>query len=179
MIFSRLIPTLRAFRRKEDGNATVEFVIIIPLMLMILFSSVELGVITVRQTMLDRAVDLTVRDLRLGTGSGWQHDDIRDTICDRSGFIESCSISLKLEMVQVDPFNWVAIDEEPDCITSVEEVNPVTTFINGDSNDLMFLRACMKFNPIFPYWGLGDALQKDEDGRVNLYAASAFVQEPK
>ncbi len=82
-------------------------------------------------------------------------------------------------MVQVDPFNWTGIDENPDCINAVEDVQPVRSFINGQSNELMFIRACMKFNPIFPHWGLGDSLDKDDLGRVRLYASSAFVQEPR
>ncbi|MCG7627832.1 pilus assembly protein [Epibacterium sp. MM17-32] len=175
----RLASCLRRFRRREEGVASVEFVVVFPLLMMILFSSVELGVITLRQVMLDRAVDLTVRDIRLGTGGNMQHDTIRDAICARTGLVTTCTQSLRLEMVQLDPFNWAGVDTTPDCIESVEEVNPVTTFINGDSNDLMFLRACMSFSPLFPYWGLGDKLQKDGDGRIRLYAASAFVQEPK
>ncbi|NIZ63103.1 pilus assembly protein TadE [Sedimentitalea sp. CY04] len=178
-MITRTLQSLRKFRGREDGNATVEFAIVVPLFLMVLVSTVELGLITIKQTMLERALDQTVRDIRLGTGAVQQHNDIRDSICARSGFIDNCSTSLRLEMVQVDPYNWVAIDETPDCITAVEEVQPVRSFTSGQSNELMFIRACMKFNPIFPQWGLGDSLQKDGDGRVSLFASSAFVQEPR
>ncbi len=173
------IRTLRAFRRNEDGNATVEFALLFPLMLMILFATVELGMITLRQVMLDRAMDMTVRDIRLGTGGNMQHDDIRDRICHRTGMIDDCAVSLKLEMVQLDPFNWSGVTSQPDCVDSIEQVDPVNTFVNGASNDLMFLRACMSFDPLFPLWGLGGSMQKDDDGRVRLFASSAFVQEPK
>lgn len=176
---TRMTRSLRRFRKDQDGNASIEFAILFPLMLVILFSSVELGLITLRQIMLDRAMDITVRDIRLGTGGNMQHDDIRDSICARSGFIPNCDVSLKLEMVQLDPFNWAGLSQEPDCVDKVEEVDAVTKFINGDSNDLMFLRACMSFDPIFPFWGLGNSLAKDDDNRVQLYASSAFVQEPK
>jgi len=178
-MIGRALQPLRQFRSREDGNVTIEFAIVVPLFLMILMSTVELGLITIKQSMLERALDQTVRDLRLGTGSDQQHDDIRDTICARSGFIDSCDTSLRLEMVQVDPFNWTAIDATPDCINAVEEVLPVRSFSSGQSNELMFIRACMKFNPIFPQWGLGDSLGKDGDGRVSLFASSAFVQEPR
>ena len=175
LVFNRLL----AFRRREDGNATVEFAIVIPAFMLILLSTVELGLITIRQSMLERALDQTVRDIRLGTGSDFQHDDIRDSICDRSGFISDCDTSLRLEMILVDPFAWTAIDDQPDCVNSVEDVQPVRSFISGASNVLMFLRACMKFDPVFPNWGLGDNLGKDGDGRVSLFASSAFVQEPR
>ncbi|OIQ29832.1 MAG: pilus assembly protein TadE [Alphaproteobacteria bacterium MedPE-SWcel] len=174
-----LITRLRRFREADDGNATIEFAILFPLMLLVLFASVELGLITVRQIMLERAMDLTVRDIRLGTGGNMQHDDIRDSICARSGFIDDCATSLRLEMVQLDPFAWGGVNSEPDCVSAIEEVEAVTTFENGGSNDLMFLRACMSFDPVFPHWGLADSMQKDSEGRIRLYAASAFVQEPK
>ncbi|WIY23817.1 TadE/TadG family type IV pilus assembly protein [Parasedimentitalea psychrophila] len=175
----RIQQSLRQFRSRENGNVTVEFAIVVPLFLMILMSTVELGLITIKQSMLERALDMTVRDLRLGTGADQQHDDIRDAICSRSGFIDSCDTSLRLEMVQVDPFNWTGIDASPDCINAVEDVQPVRSFISGQSNELMFIRACMKFAPVFPQWGLGDSLDKDSGGRVSLFASSAFVQEPR
>lgn len=172
---------LRRFRRQENANATVEFVILFPLLWVVLISTVELGLINLRQSQLERALDLTVRDLRLTTGSAPEHDDIRDQICDISGFIDNCATSLRLEMVQLDPFNWTPINTEPQCIERIEDAQPVTddSFVPGDSNDLMLIRACMKFEPVFSDWGLGDKLEKDPDGRVALYAASAFVQEPR
>jgi len=171
--------TLRSFRRNEDGNTSIEFAMLFPLMLMVLLASVELGLITLRQVMLERAMDMTVRDIRLGTGGNMQHDDIRDRICDRSGFISECEVSLKLEMVRLDPFDWAGISSEVDCVDSAEEVDAVTTFDNGGSNELMFMRACMSFDPLFPHWGIADSLEKDGDGRIRLYASSAFVQEPQ
>ena len=170
---------LRRFRREEDGNATLEFAILIPAFLMILMSTVELGLINIRQSQLERALDITVRSIRLSTGAVPQHDAIRDQVCEVSGFIDNCSTSLRLEMVQLDPFAWAGVDPEPDCISKVEDVQPVRNFTGGQSNELMLIRACMKFRPMFSDWGLGGDLGKDSDGRVSLFASSAFVQEPR
>ncbi len=175
----RVTQTLARFRRNEDGNATIEFVMLFPLMLLVLFSTVELGVINLRQIMLDRAMDITVREIRLGTGTNMQHDEIRDSICANSGVIDLCATSLKLEMVQIDPFAWPGVNSDPDCVDSVEEVDAVNTFVNGAPNDLMLLRACLSFSPMFPYWGLAKSIKTDDDGRIQIYAATAFVQEPK
>ena len=175
----RTYHAIRHFRQREDGNATLEFAIIIPAFLMILMSTVELGLVNIRQSQLERALDQTVRELRLSTGEPAQHDQIRDRVCALSGFIENCATSLRLEMVSQDPFNWTGINPEPDCVSRIEDVQPVRTFTNGQSNELMLIRACMKFRPIFSDWGLGGDLGKDADGRVSLFAASAFVQEPR
>ncbi|MGR3760179.1 TadE/TadG family type IV pilus assembly protein [Roseobacteraceae bacterium NS-SX3] len=189
----RFQKSLLAFRRGDDGNATVEFAVTFPVLLIILLTTVELGLVTLRQSQLERALDQTVRDLRLSTGANLQHDEIRDRICSRSGFIDDCATSLRLEMIQLNPFIWASgtattaedgstgfhtIPTEGDCIDQVEDVQPVRNFINGQSNELMFIRACMKFSPVFPAWGLGKGLEKDADGRVSLFASSAFVQEP-
>ncbi|KIC13819.1 TadE/TadG family type IV pilus assembly protein [Leisingera sp. ANG-Vp] len=175
----RYTSILRRFRAQEDGTSTVEFAILVPAFIMILMSTVELGLINLRHSQLERALDQTVRNIRLTTGADQQHDDIRDEVCDRSGFIQECNTSLRLEMVQVDPFNWTPIDADPDCVNRIEDVQPVRNFVSGQSNELMLIRACMKFKPIFPTWGLGDSLSKDADGRISLVASSAFVQEPR
>lgn len=176
---SRLLDGLRRFRDCEDGSSTVEFAIVIPAFLMILMSTVELGLINIRHSQLERALDETVRTLRLSTGANLTHNQIRDEICTRSGFIEDCTTSLRLELVQMDPYNWTALPAAADCVDRVENVQPVRSFRNGLSNELMVIRACMKFNPVFPTWGLGGSIEKDADGRISLFAASAFVQEPR
>ncbi len=174
----RIPQQLRRFLKQEEGSATVEFAIIAPLLMIILFSTVELGLITVKQSMLERALDITTRDIRLGTGEAPQHDEIRNRVCERTVFVNDCESKMRLEMIQFDPFLWSGIDPTPDCTTSIEDVQPVRNFVNGQSNELMYLRACMKIDPIFPHWGLGGSLSKDSNGRFSLQAVSAFVQEP-
>ena len=67
-MISRAKHCLRQFRMREDGNSTVEFAIVIPAFIMILMSTVELGMINLRHSQLERALDGTVRTIRLGTG---------------------------------------------------------------------------------------------------------------
>lgn len=170
---------LNRFAKSEMGSGTVEFVITVPVMLIILLSGIELAVVNVRHSMLERAVDLTVREIRLGTGSAPQHDQIKDMICEHAGFIENCDDNLRLEMIQLDPRNWSGIPREADCTDSSEEVSPVRSFVNGAANDLMILRACAKFDPIFPSTGLGADLASQTDGMYGLVSTTAFVQEPQ
>ncbi|MCB4455791.1 TadE/TadG family type IV pilus assembly protein [Leisingera sp. McT4-56] len=170
---------LRRFRQREDGSFTVEWVVVFPFFMVVLMSTVELGMINLRHSQLERALDQSVRDIRLNTGANKDHEQIRDEICTLSGFIDECETSLRLEMVQIDPFNWAPVDPDPDCVDSIEDPKPVRKFEHGQSNDLMLVRACMTFKPIFPTWGLGKDLNKDGDGRISLVASSAFVQEPR
>lgn len=178
-IFHPVKSLLGRFSRSEDGSATIEFAITFPAMLFLMLSGIELGMVTLHHSMLERAVDITIRDIRLSTGAAPQHDEIKTLICQRAGFIDNCSNNLRLEMIQVDPRAWVAISTDPDCTDQSEEVSPVRSFVNGLENELMILRACAKFDPIFPTTGLGKNMVKDGAGQYALVSASAFVQEPR
>lgn len=177
----RLTSVLKRFRKQEDGTATVEFVIVFPAFMVLLLSGIELSFVTLHHAMLERAVDITVRDIRLGTGTNPQHDQIKELICERAIFLENddCHDTLKLEMIQLDPFEGVSIPADPDCTDTSEEVKPVRNFVNGQSNELMVLRACAKLEPVFPTTGLGKKLGDNADGQYALVATSVFVQEPQ
>ncbi|WP_372609644.1 TadE/TadG family type IV pilus assembly protein [Aquicoccus sp.] len=170
--------TLRRWRRDERGTATVEFAIMFPLFVTLFLSSVELGMIMFRHAMLERGLDLAVRDIRLGTGSDPDHDDIKDAICNFSGVLPQCADNLRLEMIRVDPRTFAALPAEGDCIDHSEEATPVRSFLHGGANDMMLLRACYVFSPVIPTSGLGYYLEVDGAGNAAMFATSAFVQEP-
>ena len=178
-LLDRFTTRLRRLCHRDEGSATVEFVIVFPFFITLFLSSVELGMITLRHTMLERGLDMAVRDIRLGTGDAPQHDDIKVDICDHAGIIPNCLATLRLEMVQVDLRNGVAFPDEADCVDTSKEVEPVRSFVNGQENDMMVLRACVKFDPLFPTTGLGKKLHVDGAGQAALIAVSAFVQEPE
>lgn len=170
---------LARFRRAEEGHATIEFAITFPSMLFLLLSGVELGMMSIQHASLERALDLTVRDIRLGTGSAPQHNEIKDLICERAGYISDCKGTLRLEMVLVDPRNWTSLSADADCIDASKPVEPVRSFTNGMDNELMVLRACAKVKPVFPTTGLGKNVVKDGDGAYALLSSTVFVQEPR
>lgn len=173
----RIRPFLRRFRRREDGNATVEFVLVFPVIMGVLLAGIEMAFMTLNQSLLERGVDLVVRDLRLGTGTAPQHDELKLKICEAAAFIRDCDTNLKLEMIRQDPYAGISIDADADCTDLSEEVRPVRNFENGQSNELMVLRACAKVNPIFPTATLGRTVANSE-GQYALTAMSVFVQEP-
>jgi len=170
---------LRRFRKDEDGSQVIDFAIMLPLFIMAMMSSVELGFVSIKHMMLERALALTVREIRLGTGSAPQHNDIKDKICARAPMLDNCENNLRLEMVKLNLRTWANPPATVDCIDHSEDVKPVREFTSGNVNDLMLLRACALFKPILPGSGLGKALDKDGAGYAALVAQSACVQEPK
>ncbi|MGB8813882.1 MAG: TadE family protein, partial [Paracoccaceae bacterium] len=63
---TRFAKRLVAGLRREDGTATIEFVLAIPAVLMIFMASFESGLMMTRGMMVERSVDMTMRELRLG-----------------------------------------------------------------------------------------------------------------
>lgn len=176
-IFSKAI---ERFRRSEKGQATIEFAIVFPAILILFLSGIELGLISLQHAMLERAMDMTVRDIRLSTGTAPQHNEIKDLLCERTGFIDNCRDNMLLEMVQVDPRNWAGVSPDATCTDQSEPVDPKTEFKNdAKENELMILRACAKIDPVFPTAGLGQNVVKDGAGQFALVSMSAFVQEPR
>ena len=169
---------LRRFAREDSGTASVEFMILVPFLIGFITFSIELGAVTLRSAMLERGLDIAVREIRLGTGTVPQHDAIKQIICDNALVINNCESKLRLEMVPTDLRNFAGLDPTPDCTDAEEPTLPVRNFIPGAQNQLMLLRACVKYEPIFPEALLGSALVKDASGDVSMVTMSAFVQEP-
>lgn len=177
-MIARLTSRLRRLRRDQRGSVTVEFVIFAPFLIGFIVFAVELGMLSLRAAMLERGLDIAVREVRLGTGTAPDHDAIKDIICANAFVIGDCRTSLRLEMIPTDLRNFATLDATPDCTDASEPSKPVRAFIPGGQNQLMLLRACLKYKPLFPKAMLGEALVKDSSGAVALTTMSAFVQEP-
>ena len=96
---------------------------------------------------------------------------MRKKICDEAVIVDGCAENLRLEMVQVDPRNFTAIPLVADCINAEEDPRPVRNFVPGLDNQLMLLRACLKYKPAMPTTSFGMALP----GCTNYSAANAYL----
>ena len=91
---------ITAFRR-EDGTASTEFVLVIPVMLTIFMASFESGLIMVRSILLEQSVDMTMRELRLGHYPNPDADVLKRQICSLSIVFVDCEANIMLEMHRV------------------------------------------------------------------------------
>lgn len=167
----------KAFRR-EDGTASTEFVIIIPLLLSVFMASFESGMVMVRSTLLEQSVDMTMRNLRLGQYPNVNADLLKDEICARTIVFPNCKQNIMIEMRRVSTTTWTLPATPITCVDREEDVQPVLTLEIGQQQDVMLVRVCIVQDLIFPTTGLGLALPKDARGGVGLIAESAFVTEP-
>jgi Flp pilus assembly protein TadG len=169
---------LRHFLHRSDGTSTIEFTLIFPAFIIILLASVESGIMMIRNVMLERGVDIAVRELRLGKNVPKDEDELKKLVCNSAAFIKDCTSVLRLELVRVDTATFDMPTAAATCVQRDKLTQPALTYTSGVDHDLMLLRACAVFNPYFPTTGLGLRLPKDGTGLYALTAASAFVVEP-
>ncbi len=170
---------LRRKAREEDGaTATIPFVIFLPFFMLLIMSALEMGTLMLRHVMLERALDMSVRDLRLGNWVNPTHAEFKRQVCNRAGVIPDCLNVLLVELRPVSTTTWEPLSAGPICVDRAETIQPVTTFDDGVGDEMMLIRACAKFDPIFPTSGLGFQLPKDNTGAYALVSATAFVNEP-
>lgn len=163
----------------EEGTASVEFALVIPVFLLLFVSIFELGMSTVRLTMLEHGLDKAMREVRLGTGQSFSRDNIRDKLCENATMLKDCKQNVLLEMVVIDQSSFTLPPVRAECIdTNNRTAIPLRPFSNGSSSDLMFIRACYVIDPMYPSLGLGAMLKKDPAGNLQLVATSIFAQEP-
>lgn len=168
----------RDFRR-DEGSMVIEFALWFPVFVLFLGSMCELGLISARHAMLERGLDIAVRQVQLATGAVPQHDELKDIICENAIIIPDCSNVMKLEMRPQNLRHFVDLPHAADCTDRSEEVRPARQYVPGKENELMVLRACAKFSPIFPTSALASSLKTDGAGDYALVSSGAYVQEPR
>lgn len=172
----------RLFQRLRDdvrGNATLEFVMMFPIFIIVFLSAFEGGIMMTRHVMLERSLDLAVRDLRLGTWNPPTHQELKDKVCSKALVIPDCGNAVLLELRPVSTVTWQPLQGGATCVDRDEAIQPVTTFVSGGSSEMMLVRACAVFDPVFISTGIGLRLPTvDDRGGYALVATSAFVNEP-
>lgn len=174
----RLASLLRRFRRGEDGSPTVEFVLVFPAFMVLMVSAFEVGILMTRQMMLERGLDVSVRAVRLGMWESVDDEELRMMICDRASIIPDCMNQVKVEMIRLDPESWSNPPLRPDCVNRGEEVEPNRNFQQGGNHELMMLRVCALFDPVFPNFGVGVRIKEQRGDHYALVSTSLFVMEP-
>ena len=185
MIFFRLKRLMNRFRLDESGLVTVEFVIIFPIFFAFFLMTVENGIISIRNVMLERGVDIAVREIRIGTMLDPTGPKLRREICKVAMIIPDCENQLQVELRIRDPRNWEPLPGRVNCINRSEPARPAHDFTHGASNQLVIIQACVRINPFLPTTGIGKAIVQRSEGNLAasgsyaLVAISSYVVEPR
>lgn len=174
-----LSAALRRLLRDERGSMTAEVAIVTPLFIMLVLCVVEAGMLMVRHTMVERAVDMVVRDLRLGRYVNPTHNRLREDICANAVVMPRCMTDLMIDLRPVSRATWALPAGPQPCVDRAMNIEPAVTFIPGGENELVLIRICAVFEPLFPTTGWGLNLPLDPSGGYQLLSMSTFVNEPR
>jgi len=160
---------LQGFRKKEDGGPSVEFVLVFTPFMILMVSAFELGLLMTRHVMLERGLDMAVREVRLNTGAPITEDQLKTMVCNAAGIIPNCTTQLRIEMIALDlrqqnGFANSGVSRVAPCIDAADPFQPAPVFQNGTANEMMIVRACARLVPMLPETALGWFLSRMDAG---------------
>jgi len=170
---------VRRFRTQEDGGSSAEFVVLFPLFMLVLSMAIEAGIYMARYVMLDRGVDIAVRELRLGTEDPPTFDEFKTLVCDNVLLIPNCKNLVQIELTRVATTDFAGLAGPARCRDVGSKIDPfdMTEYSVGTNNELMMVRVCGLYRPMLPTTYLGLGLQKVGE-RYAIVITTAFVNEP-
>lgn len=180
-VLHRTASAWRRFRNTEQGSGATELVIVLPLMMGVFMSAMECGLYMTRQILLERAVDIAVRDLRLGLIEDPNHDKLKDRVCANASIIPNCDTQIRMELVRISTTDWNFPPEAVACVDRDEEIDLSLDLDPGVANELMLVRVCLIQDAIFPNTDFAEGISYsgDDAGGYALISTSAFVNEPR
>lgn len=167
------------FIRKDDGGSTAEFAVLFPLFMIVLSMAIEAGIYMARYVMLDRGVDIAVRELRLGTEDPPSFAEFKTLVCSNVLLVPNCEDVVQIELKRVSTTDWVGLTGPAKCRDVGSTIDPfdMTEYSVGTNNELMMVRVCGLYRPMLPSTYLGLGLQRVGE-RYAIIVTTAFVNEP-
>ena len=175
---ARLGAWARAWLGCESGAATIPAVIFLPTFIMFMISAVDLSLLMLRQIVLDRAIDVATRDIRLGAADISSHAALKASICDGLGLFDDCANNVTVELFEIDDSSWTSDAGTVTC-TDKDLPDPEVTLQTGAVNQMVLMRVCMKVSPMVAADPLALALVTSADGKYALISSTVFVNEPQ
>lgn len=171
----------KRFSKSEQGSSAVEFAIISPIFIALLFVVIETGWLFLRMTMMDHAMVQASRFVYTGAAQAGMIDSIemRDFICEKMAIVPeaTCQDNLVIDLTRIDSFQDIPEERAP-CIDDDETMQPVVTFNPGDSNEVVVLRACLLIDVLQPWITWAADMPLDDDNRYRMISSLIFLNEP-
>lgn len=163
---------LYRFVRDRRAAASVEFVFAFPVLFVMFVVILELCFLMARNTLLQQALEVTMRQVRLGTIVNPSVTELERQLCERMITVSDCQSSMVLEFTRVNTTTFAMPGPQAPCARRSEETLAARageTYDTGAENELMVVRACLVVDTITPV--MEDAFE--------LFARTAFVNEPR
>jgi hypothetical protein len=167
------------FLAAREGTATLEFVIVFPLIILLFVAVFETGIILTRQVMLEGSLNDAARVLRLAQNLEVTAGDIEEAICNNTSAIPNCESVLVIDLRTIEPPLYEMPAADVLCVNRDDlTLRPGNAFHQGQDNQLMLIRACAVIDRILPLSGFGLNLTRDATGGLHMVSSTILVNEP-
>lgn len=168
-----LLSMFASYARNERAAALIEFVMLAPIMLALIFGAIQLGTIYLAESELQRVTRLAARSVMIGAASAMTQDQFKAAFCANVAALIDCS---KI---------YISLQPQPGCGSI--STTPQTIVFDADGN----VTNAMPFNPgqsesvmvlqvlyLQPVIGLPMLNFASVNGALPLYSTSVFFNEP-
>lgn len=174
----------RRFLGDRDGASAVEFAIVAPVFLALMFSTFEVGWFYFVNSTVDAAATNVARVIRTGqaqqNGYAGQEDRelfFAEQVCPKLSFLVDCQSRLTAEVETFASFADLANDASPiTCRDDEPEKLQNIVFNPGTDNSIVRVRLCLLYDTLNPAIGMN--LATSESGRRRVAATYVLRVEP-
>jgi Flp pilus assembly protein TadG len=171
----------RRFRRARGGAAAVEFALIAPLFLALIFSILEAGYFFFVTSAVDQACARAARLIRTGQAQSEStpisKEAFFDEICEVVRHLGDCDTRLTVDVARFADFAELAADTSaPVCRDADDTAVDAIPYAAGQQREIVRVRICFLHKTISP--GLGLNLAQAPDGSRKLFSVAIFRNEP-
>lgn len=167
------------FLRNNSGSTIVEFAIIFPIFLALIFSILEAGWFFFVTSAVEQANEKAARLIRTGQiqNAGVSKADFEQEICNVVDLFGDCGEQLTVDVSRYASFGALAADlSDPVCRDADAAAVDAIPFSAGVQREVVRVRVCFLYKPLTP--GLGLDLRQAADGSRKIVSVTIFRNEP-
>ncbi|GJL92257.1 MAG: pilus biosynthesis protein TadE [Hyphococcus sp.] len=173
----------REFGEDSCGSTAVEFAIVAPVFLMLMFSIFEVGWFFFANSVVDATVGDAARQIKTGQiqksfgDNDDKYDKMYDNICDVLSVFGGCENRLTIEVDTYDTFAELAADNTPPtCADAPPDDVAAIPFNPGDELQIVRARICYIYTTLNP--AIGVNLSEPGTNKRRLVSTAIFRNEP-
>ena len=191
--FNMISAQIKALKECSAGATVIEFALVVPLFLVMTFTTFEIGYLQVKRSLMENAMMDLSREIYTGQARGITADDALSIFCGRVDNVLDCQNSngnlndnLTIEVLSLSDYNNTAIGQA----TCIDSSNATTTtkplFENVDGGEIVYIRICATTNPIskntlsilIEAANFAMGIPKTSNDKFALITSAAFRNEP-
>lgn len=176
---ARLKRVCRRYAGDREGAAAIEFAIVAPVFLALMFSIFEIGWFYFVNATVDGAASTAARVMRTGQAEGVSSGEFFHLItCPRLKILGDCSERMTVEVKKYDNFSALAADAGAPFVCRDADQNAIDNIAYDTSEELGIyrIRVCFLYNTLNPAIGMN--LSQNSLGQRKVTATYILRAEP-